>query len=99
MFKTRGGGGKRVMTIARFKNRYSRPASKSIASKIKPDKAEGSKLSKSSGANIASDKSEADAHVNTHVVTPPDFSCLTVRSKWGAKANEAKGLTSNKPYG
>ena len=86
-----------MVTIERFKNRYLSPASKSIASMIQPDKAKGSKPSKSSGANIASDKSEAHACLHKRVVTPADFSRLTVKSNWGAKASKAKGLTSNKP--
>ena len=91
-----GGGGKRVVTIAHFKHKHSRPESKSLDSKTKPDTTEGFKSSKSSDANIASDKSEAHTRLHKRVVTPADFPHLAMKSNWAAKANEDKGLTSNK---
>ena len=84
-----------MVTIECFKRKHLCPKSESLDSKTKPDTAEGFKPSKSSDANIASDKSEAHTRLHKRVVTPADFSRLTVKSKWGAKANEAKGLTSN----
>jgi hypothetical protein len=72
MFKTRGGG-KMVVMIARFKHKHLRPKSKSLDSNTKPDKTKGLKLSKSSDANIASDKSEVHTRFHNRVVTPADF--------------------------